>query len=150
MGSREWVKSSAVPSNKELFALEMSLELSPLDSRERRCSPSNSTRRSSSPPDPETLLVCPSRVSPRTRRSTLVTLSTSRRRVNSCPSSFHRHGCRPGAPWCPQGWLLSYHLLPYCQGCLQNDQDLVEAIEEDRKCQGRDASRAHPIRERRS
>merc|ERR1712100_195395 len=84
--SREWVKSSAVPSNKELFALEMSLELSPLDSRERRCSPSNSTRRSSSPPDPETLLVCPSRVSPRTRRSTLVTLSTSRRRVNSCPS----------------------------------------------------------------
>merc|ERR1712159_827907 len=134
---------SAVPSNKELFALEMSLELSPLDSRERRCSPSNSTRRSSSPPDPETLLVCPSRVSPRTRRSTLVTLSTSRRRVNSCPS-------RLSPPWLPQGWLLSYHLLSYCQGCLQNDQDLVEAIEEDRKCQGRDASRAHPIRERRS
>merc|ERR1712031_93415 len=124
--------------NKELFALEMSLELSHLDSRERRCSPSNSTRRSSSPPDPETLLVCPSRVSPRTRGSTLA------------HQGFHRHGCRPGAPWCPQGWLLSYHLLSYCQGCLQNDQDLVEAIEEDRKCQGRDASRAHPIRERRS
>merc|ERR1712100_167443 len=66
------------------------------------------------------------------------------------PIKAFRHGCRPGAPWCPQGWLLSYHLLPYCQGCLQNDQDLVEAIEEDRKCQGRDASRAHPIRERRS
>merc|ERR1712146_261025 len=76
------------------FALEMSLELSPLDSRERRWSPSNSTRRSSSPPDPETLLVCPSRVSPRTRRSTLVTLSTSRRRVNSCPS-------RLSPPWLP-------------------------------------------------
>merc|ERR1712146_239580 len=29
-------------------------------------------------------------------------------------------------------------IFSYCQGCLQNDQDLVEAIEEDRKCQGRD------------
>merc|ERR1711935_443501 len=83
---RVLVKLSAVPSNKELFAPEMSSVTWDLASPTRRCSPSNNTRRFLNPPDQETLSVCPSRVLPRTRRSTQVTSSTLRRKEPSPPS----------------------------------------------------------------
>merc|ERR1712170_145651 len=80
---RESVKLSAVPSNRELFDLVTKSDSSHPTSRERRSSPSNSTRRSSNPPDLETLLVFPSRVLPRTRRSPLEISSTTKTTVSS-------------------------------------------------------------------
>jgi len=85
------VKLSAEPSNKELSDLVTKLDSSHPTLRERRFSPSNNTRRSWTLPDLVTLLVFPSRVSPRTKRSTLVTSSTTKRMVNSNLSSLSLH-----------------------------------------------------------
>merc|ERR1712194_947857 len=83
---RELGRSSAVLLSKELFCLVMSSELSLVGSATRRSSPSNSTRRPSTRPARETLLVFPSRVFPRTRKSTLVTSSMCRRMAILNPS----------------------------------------------------------------
>merc|ERR1712071_69941 len=69
---RELVKLFAELSNKELFDLVTKSDSSLATLRERRFSPSNSTRRSLSPLDPVTPSVFRSRVLPRTRRSPLV------------------------------------------------------------------------------
>merc|ERR1712188_192061 len=89
---RVLVKLFAEPSNREPFDLVTKLDSSHLTSRERRFSPSNSTRRFLRLPDLVTPLVFPSRVLPRTRRSPLVTSSTTRRTENSSPS-------RASLPW---------------------------------------------------
>merc|ERR1712125_13348 len=79
-------KLSAVPSNKELFALVMLLDSLLLVLPVRRCSPSNNTRRFLSLLDQVTPLVCLSRVLERTRRSLLEILSTSKRKATSSQS----------------------------------------------------------------
>merc|ERR1712127_223399 len=79
---RGLVKLSAVPLNKELFALVMLLDSLQLDLPTRRCSPSNNTRRYLTLLDQVTPLVCLSRVSPRMRSSPLEISSTSRRKEN--------------------------------------------------------------------
>merc|ERR1712176_1413839 len=68
-------------------------------SRVRRFAPSNSTRRFSTLLDLVTPLDCPSRVLPRTKRSTLVTSSTTKRMVNSSQS-------RVSPPWLPSKNIL--------------------------------------------
>ena len=85
---RELDKLSAVLSNKELFALVMLLDLLQLVLPERRCSPSNNTRRFLNLLDQVTLLVCLSRVSERMRRFLLEILSTSKRKATSSLSSL--------------------------------------------------------------
>merc|ERR1712194_189977 len=86
--SRESVKLFAEPLNKELSDLVTKLDLYHPISRVRRFSPSNSTRRFLTLLDQVTLLVFQSRVSQRTKRLALVTSSTTKRTVNSSPSSL--------------------------------------------------------------
>merc|ERR1712174_99736 len=90
--SRESVRLFAELLNKELFDLVTKLDSCHQTSRVRRFSPSNSTRRFSTRLDQVTPLDCPSRVLPRTKRSTLVTSSTTKRMVNSSQS-------RVSPPW---------------------------------------------------
>merc|ERR1712078_411878 len=146
---RVLVKLFAEPSNREPFDLVTRLDLSHLTSRERRFSPSNSTRRFLNLLDLVTPLVFPSRVLPRTKRSTLVTSSTTKRMENLSPSSLSPLWLPSRNTLGPQAWILPCCLLSYRQGCLQDDQDLVEDGKEDRRCQGRQPSRALPIRKRR-
>merc|ERR1712003_436159 len=99
--SRELVKLFAELSNKELYDLETKLDSCHQTSRVRRFSPLNSTRRFSTRLDQVTPSVCPSRVLPRTKRSLLVTSSTTKRMVNSSQSRL--------SPL----WLLSKNTLVF-------------------------------------
>merc|ERR1712130_112469 len=99
--------------------------------------------------DPVTPLDFPSRVLPRTRRSTLVTSSTTKRTVSSSPSRASLLWSLSKSTLVSSAWILPCCFLPYRQGCLQDDQDLVEDGKEDRRCQGRRPPRAFSVRERR-
>merc|ERR1712176_546388 len=85
---RELVKLSAELLNKERFDLVTKLVLSHQTSRVRRFSLLNSTRRYLTRLVQVTLSAYPSRVLRRTKRSPLVTLSTTKRMVNSSQSSL--------------------------------------------------------------
>merc|ERR1712137_991943 len=102
--SRALDKSSAEPLNRVLFALVMSSVLLHPDLLERRSSLSNSTRRFWSLLDQVTRLACLSGESPVTKRSTLATLSTLRRRVPLTPSSRLR-------PWSQSRSILVFSSL---------------------------------------